>query len=117
MPLPEPCTRTILHDLAEGLASLHSQNILHRNLTSAAVYLKGSVQVRTDRCLSKYPLIGCRLPQRLRPGKDRHLSEKVAEPSDRMPSYLKGSVQVERTCNWAGCRTLKSDAVYLKGSV
>ena len=45
VPLPEPCTRTILHDLAEGLASLHKQNILHRNLTSSAVYLKGSVQV------------------------------------------------------------------------
>ncbi|KAL8613579.1 hypothetical protein ACOMHN_021998 [Nucella lapillus] len=44
VPLPEPCTRTILHDVAEGLAALHAQNILHRNLTSSAVYLKGSVQ-------------------------------------------------------------------------
>ncbi|KAK7103539.1 uncharacterized protein [Littorina saxatilis] len=44
VPLPEPCTRTILHDLAEGLAQLHSMNILHRNLTSTAVYLKGSIQ-------------------------------------------------------------------------
>ena len=87
MPLPEPCTRTILHDLAEGLASLHSQNILHRNLTSAAVYLKGSVQVRTDRCLSKHTLIGCRLPERLRPGKNRQMFEQV--PSDRMLSTRK----------------------------
>ncbi|BFZ07102.1 hypothetical protein BsWGS_10140 [Bradybaena similaris] len=44
IPLPEACQRTILHDIAEGLSCLHDQNVLHRNLTSAAVYLKGSVQ-------------------------------------------------------------------------
>ncbi|XP_076442491.1 uncharacterized protein LOC143281259 [Babylonia areolata] len=44
VPLPEPCTRTLLHDVAEGLAALHAHSVLHRNLTSAAVYLKGSVQ-------------------------------------------------------------------------
>ncbi|KAK0058480.1 hypothetical protein Bpfe_012122 [Biomphalaria pfeifferi] len=43
-PLPDQCQRTIMHDIAEGLSYLHGQNVLHRNLTSAAVYLKGSVQ-------------------------------------------------------------------------
>ena len=47
VPLPEPCQKTIMHDIAEGLSHLHDQNVLHRNLTSGAVYLKGSVQVRT----------------------------------------------------------------------
>ncbi|XP_012937704.1 uncharacterized protein LOC101864460 [Aplysia californica] len=44
VPLPEPCQKTIMHDIAEGLSYLHDQNVLHRNLSSAAVYLKGSVQ-------------------------------------------------------------------------
>ncbi|GFO27475.1 leucine-rich repeat serine/threonine-protein kinase 2 [Plakobranchus ocellatus] len=44
VPLPEPCQRTIMHDIAEGLSYLHDQNVLHRNLTSAAVYIKGSVK-------------------------------------------------------------------------
>ncbi|KAH9512841.1 hypothetical protein Btru_036735 [Bulinus truncatus] len=43
-PLPDQCQRTIMHDVAEGLSYLHGQNVLHRNLTSSAVYLKGSLQ-------------------------------------------------------------------------
>ena len=45
VPLPEPCQRTIMHDVAEGLSYLHDQNVLHRNLTSTAIYVKGSVKV------------------------------------------------------------------------
>ncbi|XP_046364769.2 uncharacterized protein LOC124140967 [Haliotis rufescens] len=44
IPLPEPCQRTIIHDIAEGLSCLHKHNILHHKLTSASVFLKGSVQ-------------------------------------------------------------------------
>ncbi|KAH3856922.1 uncharacterized protein LOC127871308 [Dreissena polymorpha] len=44
LPLPEPCQRMIVHDIAEGLFYLHHENILHNNLTSACVYLKGSLQ-------------------------------------------------------------------------
>ncbi|XP_041353087.1 uncharacterized protein LOC121371340 [Gigantopelta aegis] len=44
IPLPEPCQKTIIHDIAEGLSCLHEQNILHQNLSSATVYLKGSLE-------------------------------------------------------------------------
>lgn len=44
LPLPEPCQRMIIHDVAEGLFYLHHENILHNNLTSSCVYLKGSLQ-------------------------------------------------------------------------
>ncbi|XP_059178981.1 uncharacterized protein LOC131958123 [Physella acuta] len=43
-PMPDEFQKTIMRDIAEGLSYLHDQNVLHRNLTSAAVYLKGSVQ-------------------------------------------------------------------------
>ncbi|XP_069118501.1 uncharacterized protein [Argopecten irradians] len=43
-PLPETCQRMIVHDIAEGLMCLHEQNILHGNLSTACVYLKGSLQ-------------------------------------------------------------------------
>ncbi|OWF45670.1 uncharacterized protein LOC110456731 [Mizuhopecten yessoensis] len=42
-PLPETCQRMIVHDIAEGLMCLHEQNILHGNLSTACVYLKGSL--------------------------------------------------------------------------
>ncbi|XP_033735411.1 LOW QUALITY PROTEIN: uncharacterized protein LOC117323959 [Pecten maximus] len=42
-PLPETCQRMIVHDIAEGLMCLHDQNILHGNLSTACVYLKGSL--------------------------------------------------------------------------
>ncbi|XP_060069056.1 uncharacterized protein LOC132549152 [Ylistrum balloti] len=41
--LPETCQRMIVHDIAEGLMCLHEQNILHGNLSTACVYLKGSL--------------------------------------------------------------------------
>ena len=44
-PLPEACQRMIIHDVAEGLYYLHDQNILHNNLNSSCVYLKGSLPV------------------------------------------------------------------------
>ncbi|KAK6180858.1 hypothetical protein SNE40_008834 [Patella caerulea] len=44
IPLPEACQQTILHDVAEGLSCLHEQNILHNNLSSFSIYLKGSIQ-------------------------------------------------------------------------
>lgn len=44
LPLPEPCQRMIVHDVAEGLFYLHHENILHNNLTSSCIYLKGSLQ-------------------------------------------------------------------------
>ncbi|XP_052058306.1 uncharacterized protein LOC127698722 isoform X2 [Mytilus californianus] len=42
-PLPESCQRMIIHDVAEGLYYLHDQNILHNNLNSSSIYLKGSL--------------------------------------------------------------------------
>ena len=61
LPLPEPCQRMIIHDIAEGLFYLHHENILHSNLTSSCIYLKGSLQVsicilslfKTDYCKSR----------------------------------------------------------------
>ncbi|WAR19649.1 hypothetical protein MAR_001487 [Mya arenaria] len=44
LPLPEPCQRMIVHDIAEGLFYLHHENILHNNLNTSAIYLKGSLQ-------------------------------------------------------------------------
>lgn len=41
--LPETCQRMVVHDIAEGLFYLHSQNILHNNLSSSCIYLKGSL--------------------------------------------------------------------------
>ncbi|KAK3093279.1 hypothetical protein FSP39_013605 [Pinctada imbricata] len=41
--LPETCQRMIVHDVAEGLFYLHSQNILHNNLNTSSIYLKGSL--------------------------------------------------------------------------
>ena len=48
LPLPEPCQRMIIHDVAEGLFYLHHENILHNNLTASCIYLKGSLQVNMD---------------------------------------------------------------------
>ncbi|XP_045175037.2 uncharacterized protein LOC123536166 isoform X2 [Mercenaria mercenaria] len=44
LPLPEQCQRMIVHDVAEGLFYLHHENILHNNLSTSCVYLKGSLQ-------------------------------------------------------------------------
>ncbi|XP_060564613.1 uncharacterized protein LOC132723836 isoform X2 [Ruditapes philippinarum] len=44
LPLPEQCQRMIVHDVAEGLFYLHHENILHNNLTTSCIYLKGSLQ-------------------------------------------------------------------------
>ncbi|KAL3874550.1 hypothetical protein ACJMK2_037541, partial [Sinanodonta woodiana] len=44
LPLSESCQRLIIHDIAEGLFYLHHQNILHNNLKTSCIYLKGSLQ-------------------------------------------------------------------------
>lgn len=45
LPLPEQYQRMIIHDVAEGLFYLHHENVLHNNLNSSCIYLKGSLQV------------------------------------------------------------------------
>lgn len=49
LPLPEQCQRMIIHDIAEGLFYLHHENILHCNLTTSCIYLKGSLQTKFHR--------------------------------------------------------------------
>ncbi|KAL4237530.1 hypothetical protein ACF0H5_002244 [Mactra antiquata] len=46
LPLPEQYQRMIIHDVAEGLFYLHHENVLHNNLNSSCIYLKGSLQTR-----------------------------------------------------------------------
>lgn len=64
LPLPEPCQRMIVHDIAEGLFYLHHESILHNNLTTSCIYLKGSLQVRTC-CNLKFVLDLCELSFKL----------------------------------------------------